>query len=105
MKRFHYHPDKMICIRNGDKIYYESLAFARFDIGLTIPPPVDNSDEYEYIIGYGTRNFNRTDMLSFSEMPRNELDNIIENIDVLISKQKTRGAIDENAWTIPEDML
>lgn len=104
MKRYHFHPDKYICIYNNNKTYYESLVFAKFDLGNSLTLPIENSDEFEYIIGYGTRNFNRNGMISFSDEPRPELDQLIENIDILIQKKNNRGIIDDNAWAIPEDM-
>ena len=104
MKRYYFHPDKIIYIFNEQKIYFESLLFAKFDIGSSIALPIDGSDEFEYIIGYGTRSFNRSGMISFSDEQRPELDAIIENIDILINKKNVRGVIDENIWNIPEDM-
>jgi hypothetical protein len=104
MKRYHYHPDHTICVRNGDRIYYDTLEFAKFDLGSLLQTPAEGSTEFEYIVGYGTRNFSRTDLLSFSEEPRPELDALIENIEVLLEKQKRRGVVDDNAWQIPEDM-
>lgn len=105
MKRYHYHPDNTICIRNGEKIYYESFEFAKFDLGSNLKLPIDGSTEFEYIVGYGTRNFTRTDMVSFSDEPRPDLDQVIENIDIWIKKKNNRGIVDDNAWQIPEDML
>lgn len=105
MKRYHFHPDKFIYIYNGSKVYYESLPFARFDLGNSLALPIENSDEFEYITGYGTRNFNRTGMISFSDEIRPELDQLIENIDILIQKKNHRGVVDDNAWKIPDDMI
>jgi hypothetical protein len=104
MKRYHFHPDKFIYIYNNGKVYYESLLFAKFDLGNNLVLPIENSDEFEYIIGYGTRNFNRTGMISFNDEIRLDLDNIIENIDILIKKKNNRSIIDDSIWEIPEDM-
>lgn len=105
MKKYHFHPDKFIHIYNGNKVYYESLAFAKFDIGSSLALPLEGSDELEYIVGYGTRNFNRSGMVSFSDEVRLDLDELIENVDMLINKKNNRGVVDDNAWKIPDDMI
>jgi len=104
MKRYFYHPDNIIYITNEEKNYFEILKFAKFDIGVNLVKPIEGSDEFEYIQGYGTRNFNRQGMVSFNSDPRPELDNIIENIDILIEKKNQRGQITDDPWVLPEDM-
>lgn len=104
MKRYFYHPDSVIYITNEEKHYFEFLKFAKFDIGASLVKPTEGSDEFEYIQGYGTKNFNRQGMINFSDEPRPELDAIIENIDVFIEKKKQRGAITDDPWNIPDDM-
>ena len=84
MKRYHFHPDKLVIITNENKIYIEKPSLAKFDLQKDIVYPIENSTEFEYIMGYGTRNFNKGDMISFSDEQRPELDEIINNIDVLI---------------------
>ena len=104
MKRYYYHPDHMVYITNGDQTYFETLKFAKFDIGNNIVKPIQDQDELEYIQGYGTRFFNRQGLLSFDPQPNPILDGIIENIEVYIKKKNIRGPITDDVWVIPEDM-
>ena len=104
MKKYHFHPDKLIIITNDDKIYIEKPHLAKFDLQKPATYPIEHSTEFVYISGYGTRNFNKGDMISFSDEPRPDLDEIINNIDNLISKKKIREALPPAAWDIPEDM-
>ena len=104
MKRYHFHPDKLVIITNENKIYIEKPSLAKFDLQKDIVYPIENSTEFEYIVGYGTRNFNKGDMISFSDEQRPELDEIINNIDVLIQRKQKREIVDNSVWEIPEDM-
>ena len=104
MKKYHFHPDKYIIIINYDKSYIEAEKLAKFDLERTIIAPLEGSTEFEYIQGYGTRNFHKGDMISFSDIDRPELNDIISNIDKYILKKKVRESIDSNLWEIPEDM-
>lgn len=104
MKRYHYHPDNIIYIKNDNKIYFESVKFAKFDTGGKVVYPQEGSDEFEYISGYGTRNYNRDGMVSFIAGPRPELDELIEAIDTLIQVKTNRGNVTDDPWNIPEDM-
>lgn len=104
MKKYHFHPDNLIIITNENKIYIEKPFFAKFDAQKDIIYPIDNSTEFQYIMGYGTRNFNKGDMISFDDSSRSELDFFIENIDLLLQRQKIRGENTQSLWEIPEDM-
>lgn len=104
MKRYHYHPDNIIYVKNGDKNYFEYVKFAKFDIGSGIVIPPEGADEFEYIVGYGTRNFNREGLVSFSEETRPDLDELIEDIDTFIKMKVNRGEITDDPWNIPMDM-
>lgn len=104
MKKYHYHPDNIIIITNENKVYIEKISFAKFDFQKNVICPIENSTEFQYIVGYGTRNFNKGDMISFNDQARPDLDEIIENIDVLIERKQKRGIVDDSIWEIPEDM-
>ena len=104
MKKYHFHPDNLIIITNENKIYIEKPFFAKFDAQKDIVYPIENSTEFQYIMDYGTRNFNKGDMISFNDSPRPELDFFIENIDLLLQRQKVRGEENQSLWEIPEDM-
>lgn len=104
MKKYHFHPDNLIIITNENKIYIEKPFLAKFDAQKDIIYPIENSTEFHYIMDYGTRNFNKGDMISFSDSPRSELDFFIENIDLLLQRQKIRGEDNQSVWEIPEDM-
>ena len=104
MKRYHFHPDKLVIITNENKTYIEKPSLAKFDLQKDIVYPIENSTEFEYIMGYGTRNFNKGDMISFSDEQRPELDEIINGIDVLIQRKQKREIVDNSVWEIPEDM-
>lgn len=104
MKKYHFHPDKLVIITNGINVYIEKPFLAKFDAQKDIIYPIENSTEFQYIMGYGTRNFNNGDMISFDDSPRPELDFFIENINLLLQRQKVRGEGDQSVWEIPEDM-
>ena len=104
MKKYHYHPDRYIIIINEDKSYIETEKLAKFDLQTAIITPIAGSTEFEYIQDYGTRNFNKGDMISFSDLDRPDLNDIISNIDNHILRKKIRESIDNNLWEIPEDM-
>lgn len=104
MKKYHYHPDNIIIITNEDKVYIEKPSLAKFDLQKDIIYPIESSTEFQYIMGYGTRNFNMGDMISFSDQPRTDLDEIINNVDLLIQRKQKREIVDNSVWEIPEDM-
>lgn len=104
MKKYHFHPDNLIIITNEDKVYIEKPFFAKFDAQKDVVYPIDNLTEFQYYMGYGTRNFNKGDMISFDDSPRPELDFFIENIDLLLQRQKVRVENSQSLWEIPEDM-
>lgn len=105
MKRYYYHPDHIIYIFNEEKTYYENLVFAKFDLGANLQFPPESHTEFEYIVGYGTRNFSKGNMTSFSPEARQDLDKVIEDIDLWIEKKKQRENTNESVWEIPDDML
>lgn len=104
MKKYHFHPDNFIIITNENKIYIEKPFFAKFDAQKDIVYPIENSTEFQYVMNYGTKNFNKGDMISFNDSQRPELDFFIENIDLLLQRQKVRGEENQSLWEIPEDM-
>lgn len=104
MKKYHFHPDNLIIITNENKVYIEKPSLAKFDLQKDVVYPIENSTEFQYIVGYGTRNFNKGDMISFSDQLRTDLDEIIDNIDVLIQRKQKREIVDNSVWEIPEDM-
>jgi len=105
VKKYYYHPDKIIYIFNEDKTYFESVIFAKFDLGTAFVAPPEGVTEFEYIVGYGTKNFCKSDMVSFSSDPRIDLDNLIENIDFFIQKKNNRSVDNDQLWEIPSDMI
>ena len=104
MKKYHYHPDDIIIITNEDKVYIEKPSLAKFDLRKDVIYPIENSTEFQYILGYGTKNFNKNDMISFSDEARLDLDELINNVEELIKRKKVRENIDMSLWQIPEDM-
>ena len=104
MKKYHFHPDNLIIITNENKIYIEKPFLAKFDAQKDIVYPIENSTEFQYVMNYGTKNFNKGDMISFNDSIRPELDFFIENIDLLLQRQKVRGEENQSLWEIPEDM-
>lgn len=104
MKKYHYHPDNIVIVTNGDKVYADHISFAKFDFQRDVVRPLENSTEFHYIVGYGTRNFNKGDMISFSESARPDLDELIDSIDQVIQRKNRRQVFDGKEWEIPEDM-
>ena len=104
MKKYHFHPDNLVIITNEEKIYIEKVSLAKLDFQKDPIYPIEHSTEFQYIMGYGTRNFNKGDMISFSDEQRQELDDLINNIDIYINKKNIRDNLDPSVWEIPEDM-
>lgn len=104
MKKYHFHPDNLVIITNEEKIYIEKVSLAKLDFQKDPIYPIEHSTEFQYIMGYGTRNFNKGDMISFSDEQRPELDDLINNIDIYINKKNIRDNLDPSVWEIPEDM-
>lgn len=95
----------MIIIINDNKAYVDSTIYFKYDYQSPIIGPIEGSTEFEYISGYGTRNFNRGDMISFNDQARPELDEIIDNIDNLIERKAARVQnYPDYLWEIPADM-
>lgn len=104
MKKYHYHPDSFIIITNENKTYIELSKLANFDMQNKVVNPSSGITEFQYIQGYGTKSFNKGDMVCFCDADRPELNSLIDSIDVFLEKKKLRESLDNSVWKIPEDM-
>jgi hypothetical protein len=104
MRSYFYHPDHFVYVENENKKYMENLILAKFDIGPKIVTPDQDTLELYYESGIGMNLIKKDQRVETIQGSNINLEWIIDNIDTLIAKKKTRENFSVS-WDIPDDML